>query len=330
MFSKCCFNPHKTKRVNYPPAEGSVLAASASFPSLPVGCSTGRPACAFTSLPLLTSLCFALSDRLPSLFHSLDCQGTCSRQPEGSGGGWQNSIPKARWCLPRSPRCSSSSVLCYPRFPGCLWQQFLGLLASCPELSRKGWCWWGGCRLHPPGEERRLFRRASSLPAAIPMPVAPFQWECASCSALQAGGSLETTRARGAPGLSQAQERSCCPRGAPRLAPPQTRHRWPSSCRMRPTATACRHDANVGVSAHFSFDFCCQNCGPVSLLWSHIYPVVTPRHRRDLPVRSPVLAYCSLLLHHRSLVLLVEAGWCLPDLSSPCFPNWPAPCAAPM
>lgn len=203
-----------------------------------------------------------------------------------------------------------------------------GQLAS--ELSRKDWCWWGRCRLRPPGEEHQLFRRASSFPTAITTSVTLFQWECALCSALQAGGSPETTRAQGAPGLSQAQEQSCCPQGAPHLMPPQTQHQWPSSCQVRPAATACRHDVNVGFSAPLSFGFCCRKCRPVSLLWSHVYPVVIPWHHHDLPVCSPVLAYRSLLLHQRSFVLLVEAGWCLPDLSSPYFPNWLALCTAPM
>lgn len=137
MFSKWCFNP-KPKCINYPPAEGSVLAACVSSPSLRASCSAGRPACTFTSPRLLVSLCFALSDGLPSLFPSLNHQGTCGCQPEGSGDGWRNSIPEARCCLPCSPRCSSSSALCYPRFPGCLWQQFEELLASCLSALQKG------------------------------------------------------------------------------------------------------------------------------------------------------------------------------------------------
>lgn len=87
--------------------------------------------------------------------------------------------------------------------------------------------------------------------------VTSFQWGHAPCSALQAGGTPETTRAQGAPGLSQAQEQSCCPWGNLRLALPQTRHRWPGSCWVRLVVTACRHDANMEFSAHLTFDFCC-------------------------------------------------------------------------
>lgn len=101
------------------------MAAGASFPDLPACSATGRVACTFISLPLLISLCFALS---PPCFPAPVTR-------EHAGASWRSLGTDGRAA---APRCSSAcpALLCAPsQVPSPFVQHFLGSLADCPEHS---------------------------------------------------------------------------------------------------------------------------------------------------------------------------------------------------
>lgn len=153
------------------------------------------------------------------------------------------------WCLPRSPLSFAT-----PRS-----RVFLGLLDGCPQGPRRGWCWWDGCQL------RRLVRKPAlqkgpSLPVSSPL--RSHRLGGSPRSALQVSESPETSSARGAPALSQAQQQSCHP---------QVPHAW----RGHRPGTACRHGVNVGVSARHLLSLAAETaspgdcCGPTYTQWRH-------------------------------------------------------------